>query len=97
MTLNIKITYLDNNFINSSKSSKNYHIHAAYAVCSFFFSNAEIRKPDSLSSILPSFFEKTCEDHAPTITIDHTGSSIYVSRTNRYGVSYNSMTAITHA
>ena len=55
MTLNTGTTYLDNNFINSSKSSKNYHSYAAYA---------------------------DCEDHAPTITIDPTGSSIYVSRTN---------------
>ena len=59
MTLNIEITYLDNNFINSSKSSKNYHIHAAYAVCGFFFCNAEIRKQDRLTVVFcPVFLRK---------------------------------------
>ena len=48
-----------------------------------FFSNAEIKKPDSLKVVFYLvFFEKTCEDHAPTITIDPIGSLIYVSRTN---------------
>ena len=45
MTLNIGITYLDDSFINSSKSSEDYS-YTANAVCGFYFPDAEIRKLD---------------------------------------------------